>query len=65
VTLRPESIFAGRRFLSPEDDPNLVTCAVCGEDTFEGEPCIECASGALRQPRSFSGRTAFPVRRAA
>jgi hypothetical protein len=62
VSLRPESVFAGRRFLSPEDDPDMVACATCGEDCFEGELCLQCANGEVRE---FSGRTAFPVERAA
>jgi hypothetical protein len=35
----------GIRPTSPEDDPDMITCPVCGEDVREGEVCLECANG--------------------
>lgn len=26
----------------PQEDPDMVTCPRCGEDTWPGMPCAEC-----------------------
>jgi hypothetical protein len=49
MTLRPENVFAGRRWHhSPEDDPSPVTCPTCGEDVFDAEPC-DCTESEMRR----------------
>jgi len=42
--ITPATVF-GVRVDGPEDDPDPITCPICGEDMAPRSVCVECANG--------------------